>query len=66
MQNFCQSTLISIRKPRNERLNRPPAAEEVHSGDAFYVMRLDGLNTMLAWAMGSTTGRTDFINETDF
>ena len=29
---------------------------EIHSGDFFGVMRLDGLDPMLAWAMGSTTG----------
>ena len=28
----------------------------VHSGDALYVIRLDGLDPMLAYAMGSTTG----------
>lgn len=28
----------------------------VHSGDFVGVMRLDGLDPMLAWAMGSTTG----------
>lgn len=29
---------------------------EIQSGDFFGVMRLDGLDPMLAWAMGSTTG----------
>lgn len=33
-----------------------PDESEIQSGDAFYVMRFDGLNSMLAWAMGSTTG----------
>jgi hypothetical protein len=27
----------------------PPPAEQVHSGDFFGIMRLDGLNPMLAW-----------------
>lgn len=41
---------------RDPSLNRIPDESEVKSGDALYVMRLDGLNSMLAWAMGSTTG----------
>ena len=45
-------------QPRDEAENIPPPASEVHSGDSFYVMRFDGLNPMLAWAMGSTTGHT--------
>jgi hypothetical protein len=43
-------------QPRDPALNVPPPASEVHSGDSFYIMRFDGLNPMLAWAMGSTTG----------
>jgi hypothetical protein len=31
---------------------------EVHSGDFFGIVRLDGLDPMLGWAMGSTTGHT--------
>jgi len=30
----------------------------IHDGDFFGVVRLDGVDTMLAWAMGSTTGHT--------
>ena len=30
----------------------------IHSGDFFGVLRLDGLDPMLAWAMGSVTGHT--------
>ena len=30
----------------------------IHDGDFLGVMRLDGLDTMLAWGMGSTTGHT--------
>jgi len=33
-------------------------ASQVHSGDFFGILRLDGLDPMLAWAMGSTTGHT--------
>jgi hypothetical protein len=39
-------------------LHQAPPAEEVQSGDFFGVIRLDGLDPMLAWAMGSTTGHT--------
>lgn len=42
--------------PRDPSLNVVPDESEVKSGDAFYIMRLDGLNPLLAWAMGSTTG----------
>jgi hypothetical protein len=31
---------------------------EIESGDFFGLVRLDGLDPMLAWAMGSTTGHT--------
>jgi len=34
----------------------PPPAELVHSGDYFAVIRLDGLDPLLAFGMGSTTG----------
>jgi len=30
----------------------------IHDGDFFGVVRLDGVDPMLAWAMGSTTGHT--------
>jgi hypothetical protein len=32
--------------------------DDIHDGDFFGVVRLDGVDTMLAWAMGSTTGHT--------
>jgi len=31
---------------------------DIHDGDFFGVLRLDGVDPMLAWAMGSTTGHT--------
>eukprot|EP00298_Acanthocystis_sp_HF-20_P013871 c20540_g1_i1.p1 GENE.c20540_g1_i1~~c20540_g1_i1.p1 ORF type:complete len:590 (-),score=239.66 c20540_g1_i1:109-1878(-) len=31
---------------------------QIQSGDFFGIIRLDGLDPMLAWAMGSTTGHT--------
>jgi len=42
----------------NPTLMDPPSADQVKSGDFFGVIRLDGLDPMLAWAMGSTTGHT--------
>jgi hypothetical protein len=45
-------------QPRDPLSSLPPPEAEVHSGDFFGIMRLDGLNPMLAWAMGSTTGHT--------
>lgn len=35
---------------------RVPNASEIHSGDLFGGIRLDGLDPMLAWAMGASTG----------
>lgn len=43
-------------QPRDPALNRVPDESEIKSGDSFYLMRFDGLNPLLAWAMGSTTG----------
>lgn len=43
---------------RDPLSNLPPPAEKIHSGDFFGIIRLDGLDPMLAWAMGSTTGHT--------
>ena len=36
----------------------PVDAKLIRSGDFFGVLRLDGLDPMLAWAMGSVTGHT--------
>ena len=36
---------------RNPLDNLPPAEHKVHSGDFFGVIRLDGLDPMLAWGM---------------
>jgi len=43
---------------RDANKTSPPAPEDVHSGDFFGVIRLDGLDPMLAWGMGSSTGHT--------
>eukprot|EP00668_Euglena_longa_P046329 GGOE01062014.1.p1 GENE.GGOE01062014.1~~GGOE01062014.1.p1 ORF type:complete len:545 (+),score=114.45 GGOE01062014.1:132-1637(+) len=44
------------RMPRRRTSPTLPAEWEVDSGDVFGGMRLDGLDPMLAWAMGSSTG----------
>lgn len=36
----------------------PFEPSEIRSGDFFGILRLDGLDPMLAWAMGSSTGHT--------
>ncbi|EGD78627.1 hypothetical protein PTSG_01605 [Salpingoeca rosetta] len=35
-----------------------PDESDIHDGDFFGVLRLDGLDPMLAWAMGAHTGHT--------
>ena len=30
----------------------------IRNGDTFNIMRLDGLDPMIAWAMGAATGHT--------
>lgn len=47
-----------VMEERDPLSNLPPPAQKVHSGDFFGVIRLDGLDPMLAWGMGSTTGHT--------
>ena len=46
----------------NERDNAPEVldvpAEMIKNGDTFDIMRLDGLDPMIAWAMGAATGHT--------
>jgi hypothetical protein len=42
--------------PRDQALNIVPDESEVKSGDAFYIIRLDGIDPLLAWAMGATNG----------
>lgn len=52
MSTYPQFPMTKLESPHFS----PPPPEEVHNGDLFLILRLDGLNTMLAWAMGSTTG----------
>lgn len=47
-----------VMEERDPLSQLPPPAHKVHSGDFFGIIRLDGLDPMLAWAMGSTTGHT--------
>jgi hypothetical protein len=42
--------------PRDTALNAIPDESEVQSGDAFYITRLDGSYSMMAWVMGATNG----------
>jgi hypothetical protein len=42
-------------EPRLGQITVPPESE-IQSGDFFGILRLDGLDPMLAWGMGSTTG----------
>jgi hypothetical protein len=42
--------------PRDPALNIIPDESEIKSGDTFYIIRMDGLDPLLAWAMGSSTG----------
>lgn len=37
-------------------LSPPPDETEVRNGDMFGILRMDGLDPMLAWGMGATTG----------
>ena len=40
----------------NEDTSYIPDPSLVKSGDTFDILRLDGLDPMIAWAMGSATG----------
>lgn len=37
-------------------LSPAPGESEVRNGDMFGILRMDGLDPMLAWGMGATTG----------
>ena len=37
----------------------------IHSGDFFGILRLDGLDPMIAWGMGSMTGHTTIAHRID-
>jgi len=60
----AEANLDFLRKYRNvnmEPRSAPPlniSDSFIQSGDFLGVIRLDGLDPMLAWAMGSTTGHT--------
>ena len=56
--DFLKKYAAKSISPRANSLNIPPDEKLVSSGDFFGLMRFDGLNPMLAWAMGSTTGHT--------
>jgi hypothetical protein len=54
LSSYSQFTMA----PRDESENVVPDESEINSGDFFGIIRLDGLDPMLAWGMGSTTGHT--------
>jgi hypothetical protein len=45
-------------QPRTGQINVDIPADIVQDGDFFGLIRLDGLDPMLSWAMGSSTGHT--------
>eukprot|EP00760_Papus_ankaliazontas_P015323 PhM_4_TR16469/c0_g1_i1/m.82904 len=55
LEHYAQ--LKPVMTPRNSTIYSLPA-EYIQSGDFIGVVRFDGLDPMLAWAMGSTTGHT--------
>ena len=38
-----------------------PDPSLIRSGDTFNILRLDGLDPMIGWAMGSATGNDDLL-----
>ena len=38
-----------------------PDPSLIKSGDTFQILRLDGLDPMIAWAMGSATGNCSLL-----
>ena len=57
-RNFLKSYVGLDMQPRSapDILDIPP--EMIRNGDTFDIMRLDGLDPMISWAMGSSTGHT--------
>jgi len=47
---------VGVTMPPRSAHDVPLNESLIHSGDFFGMMRLDGVDPMLAWAMGSTTG----------
>eukprot|EP00929_Paragymnodinium_shiwhaense_P028623 TRINITY_DN16561_c0_g1_i1.p1 TRINITY_DN16561_c0_g1~~TRINITY_DN16561_c0_g1_i1.p1 ORF type:complete len:691 (-),score=165.32 TRINITY_DN16561_c0_g1_i1:431-2404(-) len=45
-------------KPRDDKVDVMLNESEINSGDFLGILRLDGLDPMLAWGMGSRTGHT--------
>ena len=67
MDTFAKANLQFLRD--NAGIEMPPRPEGVpeildidinlvQNGDTFNIMRLDGLDPMIAWAMGAATGHT--------
>ena len=54
-QDFLQKYSGLVLKDRTKGIVSL-SEDQIKSGDAFGIIRMDGLDPMLAWAMGSTTG----------
>ena len=48
---------IEMPKRTLEDTSYIPDPSLIHSGDTFDILRLDGLDPMIAWAMGAATGK---------
>ena len=47
-------------EPR-KTINVPVDESQIKSGDTFHILRLDGVDPMIAWAMGSKVGMQIYI-----
>ena len=58
--NFLRDNVGIVMEPRDSNTPEilPIDQNLIMNGDTFDIMRLDGLDPMIAWAMGSATGHT--------
>jgi len=56
--DFLTKYAQKFKMPKRKVQSVPVDESLIHSGDFIGVIRLDGLDPMLAWAMGSATGHT--------
>ena len=56
--NFLRDNVGIVMEPRDSNTPEilPIDQNLIMNGDTFDIMRLDGLDPMIAWAMGSATG----------
>jgi len=55
---FMQNYTDFIYAPRGPIQNVNISTDQINSGDFFGITRLDGLDPMIIWGMGGTTGHT--------